>query len=87
VIRLMTITLWHFDAESGRRPPHQNRADGPAQSNDTVSETEIAAHVAGSQFAATDFRNASKKTGELAFAGVNLTYAGASSHGCAATIL
>jgi hypothetical protein len=53
-----------------------------------VSETAIVAHVAnhGSQFAATDFRNASKQTGELAFAGVNLTYAGASSHGCAATI-
>jgi hypothetical protein len=25
VIRLTTITLWHFDAGSGRRPPHQLR--------------------------------------------------------------
>src|SRR5262249_38610762 len=25
VIRLTTITLWHFDAGSGRRPPHQTR--------------------------------------------------------------
>jgi len=25
VIRLTTIILWHFDAGSGRRPPHQNR--------------------------------------------------------------
>jgi hypothetical protein len=24
VIRLTTITLWHFDAASGRRPPHQD---------------------------------------------------------------
>ncbi len=22
------ITLWHFDAGSGRRPPHQNRPSG-----------------------------------------------------------
>ena len=68
---------------SGARP-----TDGPAQSNDTVSEEEIVAHVAnhGSQLAATDFRNTSKQTGELPFAGVNLTYAGALSHGCAATI-
>jgi hypothetical protein len=25
VIRLRRTTLWHFDAESGRRPPHQER--------------------------------------------------------------
>ena len=25
VIRLTTITLWHSDAGSGRRPPHQKR--------------------------------------------------------------
>jgi hypothetical protein len=25
VIRLTTITLWHFDAGSGRRPPHQKQ--------------------------------------------------------------
>ena len=24
VIRSATITLWHFDAGSGRRPPHQD---------------------------------------------------------------
>jgi hypothetical protein len=24
-----TITLWHFDAGSGRRPPHQNLPSGP----------------------------------------------------------
>ncbi|MGA9209656.1 MAG: hypothetical protein WB347_17780, partial [Terriglobales bacterium] len=26
VIRLRRTTLWHFDAESGRRPPHQKRS-------------------------------------------------------------
>src|SRR5262249_23069294 len=26
VIRLTTIILWHFDAGSGRRPPHQLRS-------------------------------------------------------------
>jgi hypothetical protein len=29
VIRLTTITLWHFDAGSGRRPPHQTRTFSP----------------------------------------------------------
>src|SRR5712672_231472 len=31
VIRLRRTTLWHFDAGSGRRPPHQFRTHAPQQ--------------------------------------------------------
>ena len=31
MIRLTTITLWHFDAGSGRRPPHQKATFRPSQ--------------------------------------------------------
>jgi hypothetical protein len=30
VIRFRRTTLWHFDAGSGRRPPHQSRRSRPA---------------------------------------------------------
>ena len=31
VIRLRRTTLWHFDAGSGRRPPHHNQTHAPQQ--------------------------------------------------------
>src|SRR5205085_9436685 len=37
VIRSTTTTLWHFDAGSGRRPPHQGEVVGGLASGDIAS--------------------------------------------------
>src|SRR5215471_12768237 len=50
VIRLRRTTLWHFDAGSGRRPPHQTRTStdvcdttaSPPQADITASPCDVA---------------------------------------------